>query len=132
MMLKKLCQFLKLRQGKKAKRLEALKSQKLIITKTVVLTKESDFKTVVSYLNNLGIQTTNKSIPEIEREIDKKITESITIELAKHSDSTKVKHIGERYAAVTENRNLMMLKFHISALKSWTKDQSTEQPVVKF
>lgn len=133
-MLKKLRHFLKLKLGqtKKAKRLEELKSQKLIIRKKVVLTQESDFETVLSYLNNLGIQTDNKSIREIEKEIDKKIMDRVALELSRHSDDTKVKHIGGNYTAKTENRNLMMLKFHINAVKSWTKEQTTDEMIIRF
>ncbi|MBF8151318.1 hypothetical protein ITJ86_15530 [Winogradskyella sp. F6397] len=114
------------------KKPQHVSSTRITIRNNHILDKNSDYNTVCKVLNGLGIKTEGRSIQEVEQDIDKKIMESVALALSQHDDDTTVKHISEDYVSVSENRNLMMLKYHINVLKSWTKNQPTDQPIIEF
>lgn len=98
-------------------------SNRVTIRHNHVLHKESDLSAIYSSLNKLGIQTDNKSIREIERAIDEKIMESISVTVLSFPDDAKVKGMGDKFLESLDNRNLLMLKHHLITLKAWLESE---------
>lgn len=123
--MKSLLNFLHKRPKKKSKsqRLQEIKSQKIILTKKVRLDVDSDIDVVLQYMNKLGIDVKDKSVSQIETEIDQLIVKSMSVTVTSCPDDAKVKNMGDKFLESLDNRNLLMLKYHVKTLKSWLESE---------
>lgn len=123
--MKSLLNFLHKRPKKKSKfqRLQEIKSQKIILTKKVRLDVDSDIDVVLQYMNKLGIDVKDKSVSQIEIQIDQLIVQSMSITVNSCPDDAKVKNMGDKFLESLDNRNLLMLKYHVKTLKAWLESE---------
>lgn len=121
MSIKKLIHKFKLKQKKKVRsRADVLPtSYRVTIRNNITLTPESELLEMLACLNNCGISIKEKTIEEIEREIDKRVKTCLDDELSKYPESSTVNFALQDFLNNSHNRNMVILKNHIVTLKHW-------------
>lgn len=124
MQFKKIFNHLKYKLDKKlpSEKTQNLKSNRITVRNNVVLNKDSDFKTVINCFKVMGIQVKNKSVKQVEKEIDERIMANISKTISEYPEDAKINGIGEKYLEKTENLNLVMMKIHLVSLKQWLEN----------
>ncbi|HZW63438.1 MAG TPA: hypothetical protein VFF15_07340 [Flavobacteriaceae bacterium] len=94
-------------------------SYRITIHNNIALTPDSELLDILRCLNNYGISIKDKTVEEIEREIDKQLKSCIEDQIAKYPGSVKVGFVFGDFLNNMHNRNLIILKNHISTLRNW-------------
>ncbi|QFZ53991.1 hypothetical protein FEZ18_03800 [Oceanihabitans sp. IOP_32] len=124
MYLKKLFSQFKLKSKKNFSvvKTQNLKSHRITIRDNITLNEDSDYKTVMKCMDAMNIQVKNKSVEQLEQEIDRKVIANLYEIITEYPDDKKIKGIGEEYLKKTDNRNLIMIKRHLNSLKYWLEN----------
>lgn len=103
--------------------MQHVSSNRITIRNNFILQNDSDYRTVMNCLKAMDIQVKNKTVEEIEREIDKRVLSNMSKTISEYPEDAKISGLGEKYLEHSDNRNLIMLKIHLMSLKSWLEKQ---------